>query len=67
MYDPLLPVRENMTKEEYRNGKTSAVHHFYEKLLKLKEMMNTEAGKKMAEERHLFMEQFLDQFYKEWN
>ncbi|WP_078394103.1 HD domain-containing protein [Shouchella patagoniensis] len=67
MYDPSLPVRENMTKEEYRNGKTSAVHHFYEKLLKLKERMNTEAGKRMAEERHLFMEQFLNQFYKEWN
>lgn len=67
MYDPSLLVRENMTKEEYRNGKTSAVHHFYEKLLKLKERMNTEAGKRMAEERHLFMEQFLNQFYKEWN
>jgi uncharacterized protein len=66
MYDPEIPVRESMTKEEYRIQKSTAVNHFYEKLLKLKEFMNTSYAKKLAEERHLFLEQFLDQFFSEW-
>lgn len=66
MYDPELPVRESMTAEQYRKEKSTAVNHFYEKLLKLKELMNTEAARAIAEERHRFMEQFLAQFYSEW-
>ncbi|MBM7840034.1 uncharacterized protein JOC54_003314 [Alkalihalobacillus xiaoxiensis] len=65
-YDPTLSVRENMTKEEYRLGKTSAIHHFYEKLLKLKSQMHTNTAQKIAEERHQFMENFLEQFFHEW-
>jgi uncharacterized protein len=67
MYDPDLPYREKMTKEEYRQGRSTAINHFYEKLLKLKYLMNTESAKQMASERHEFMEQFLQQFYKEWD
>lgn len=67
IYDPELPFRESMTKDEYRNGKSTAVNHFYEKLLKLKDTLNTNAAKKAAQERHDFMTAFLDQFYKEWN
>jgi uncharacterized protein len=66
MYDPEIPVRETMTKEEYRNQKSTAVNHFYEKLLKLKNHMNTTYAKKLADERHVFLEQFLDQFFAEW-
>ncbi|WP_208586926.1 HD domain-containing protein [Gracilibacillus suaedae] len=65
IYDPEIEVREQMTAEEYRKGKTSAIHHFYEKLLKLKDLMNTKAGYRLAQERHQVMEQFLDAFYLE--
>ncbi|WP_433742736.1 HD domain-containing protein [Falsibacillus pallidus] len=67
MYDPAINVRKNMTKEEYRQGKSSSIHHFYEKLLLLQEKMMTDTAKNIAYERHHFMEQFLEQFYKEWN
>ncbi|MDP4164025.1 MAG: HD domain-containing protein [Bacillota bacterium] len=67
IYDPDLAVREKMTIQEYRKGKSSSVNHFYEKLLKLKEKMNTKTASRMAEERHKRMEQFLEQFYSEWN
>ena len=67
MYDPAIPVREEMTKEEYRHGKSTAINHFYEKLLKLKHLMNTDYGKKLAEERHQYLEEFLEMFLKEWN
>ena len=66
LFDPELSVRESMTEEEYRKGKTSAVHHFYEKLLKLKDLMNTETARKIAQERHAFMEDYLTQFFNEW-
>ncbi|MDZ7836104.1 MAG: HD domain-containing protein [Alkalibacterium sp.] len=66
LFDPELSVRESMTEEEYRTGETSAVHHFYEKLLKLKDLMNTEAARKIAQERHAFMEDYLTQFFNEW-
>ncbi|GER65728.1 phosphohydrolase [Weizmannia acidilactici] len=67
LYEPALPVRSAMTVVEYRNGKTSSIHHFYEKLLLLKDRLHTETAKSLAEERHRFMKQFLQHFYKEWN
>ncbi|WP_077618516.1 HD domain-containing protein [Bacillus sinesaloumensis] len=67
IYDPHLPYREVLTKEEYRNGKSTAINHFYEKLLKLKDTLNTDAAKEVAQKRHDFMVGFLEQFYKEWN
>ena len=67
IYEPEFTVREQMTLEEYRNGNSSSINHFYEKLLKLKELMNTRTAKQMAEERQRFMEAFLEQFYREWD
>ncbi|MGJ7921833.1 HD domain-containing protein [Neobacillus sp. LXY-4] len=67
LYDPALQVRSTMTLEEYRNGKSSSIHHFYEKLLKLKDKLNTESAKQMAEKRHQTMEHYLELFFSEWN
>ncbi|RFU65464.1 HD domain-containing protein [Peribacillus glennii] len=67
IYDPDIEARKNMTKQDYRSGKSSSIHHFYEKLLKLKGMLHTKTAKKMAAERHEYMEIFLQQFYKEWD
>ncbi|WP_166241834.1 HD domain-containing protein [Paenibacillus turpanensis] len=66
MHDPEKAPRVNMTIEQYRSGEDTAINHFYEKLLKLKDGMNTDTGKRWAEERHQFMLQFLDQFLLEW-
>lgn len=67
-YDPEVPPRDETLQKEYRDySKGTAVNHFYEKLLKLKFLMNTDYGRKLAEERHDFMLSYLDQFYKEWN
>ena len=67
IYNPEIPPNLNMTKEEYKKSTAPTINHFYEKLLLLKDRMNTETGKHLAKERHLFMEKFLEQFYKEWN
>lgn len=67
IYDPSLQIRDKMTEEEYRNNNSSSIHHFYEKLLKIKDLLHTDSAKKIAEERHRFMESFLQEFYKEWN
>lgn len=67
LYDPEILPKLSMTKEEYKNSTAPTINHFYEKLLLLKDKMNTKAGKKIAEKRHLFMELYLKQFYDEWN
>lgn len=67
LYNPEIPPALNMSKEEYKNSAAPTINHFYEKLLLLKDKMNTESGRKIAAERHLFMEQYLEQFYKEWD
>lgn len=67
IYHPEYTIRENMTIEEYRSGKSSSIHHFYEKLLLLKDLLNTDTAKQMADDRHRYMEEFLLQFYQEWN
>lgn len=67
IYNPEIKPNLNMTKEEYKNSNAPTLNHFYEKLFLLKDKMNTETGKSLAEHRHKFMEHFLDEFYKEWN
>ena len=66
LFNPDIPPNLEMTKEEYKNSTAPTINHFYEKLFLLKDRMNTEPGKKMATERHKFMEEYLKQFYKEW-
>lgn len=66
IYNPDVPPNLRMTKEEYKNSTAPTINHFYEKLLLLKDRMNTTSGRKMAEQRHAFMQIYLDQFYAEW-
>ena len=67
LYNPAIPPNLNMTKEEYKKSKAPTINHFYEKLLLLKDGMRTPTGKKLAEKRHQFMLDYLEQFYKEWD
>ena len=67
LYDPSILPNLNMSKEEYKNAKAPTINHFYEKLLLLKDKMNTQTAKQIATERHVYMESFLNQFYEEWN
>ncbi|MEK3886388.1 HD domain-containing protein [Bacillus sp. FSL K6-3431] len=67
IYDPHIKVRDHMTKEAYREETTTAINHFYEKLLKLKEHMITDYGKKMAERKHKYMKGYLEMFFNEWD
>ena len=67
LYDPAVSPNLHMSKEEYKNSEAPTINHFYEKLLLLKDKMNTETGKKIAQQRHRFMETFLSQFYAEWD
>lgn len=66
LYDPEIKPNMRMDKETYRNSTAPTINHFYEKLLLLKDRMNTETGKEMAKERHDYMVGFLEQFYREW-
>ena len=67
IYNPDIPPVAHKTKEVYKNSKSTTINHFYEKLLKLKDMMHTETGKKLALNRHEFLLQYLQQFYNEWD
>jgi uncharacterized protein len=67
LYNPEILPNLTMTKEEYKNSESPTLNHFYEKLLLLKDKMNTQTGKKIALERHVYMENFLSQFLAEWN
>ncbi len=66
IYNPEIKPNLNMTKEEYKNSNTPTLNHFYEKLLLLKDKMNTKTWKTMAEHRHNYMENYLEEFYREW-
>lgn len=67
MYDPEIQPNLKMSKEEYKASNAPTINHFYEKLLLLKDKMNTKTGQRLAADRHKFMEEFLEQFYAEWN
>jgi len=67
IYNPEILPELNLSKETYKNSDAPSINHFYEKLLLLKDQMNTTNGKKIAAERHRFMELYLEQFYNEWN
>jgi len=66
LYDPNIKPNLNMSKEEYKKSSAPTLNHFYEKLLLLKDRMNTNTGRQIANQRHEYMQGFLDQFYKEW-
>ena len=66
LYDPSIPPTLNMDRETYKKSTAPSLNHFYEKLLQLKERMNTPTGKMMAVHRHCFMENYLEEFFKEW-
>jgi uncharacterized protein len=67
MYNPEIAPDFNLTKEAYKNSTAPTINHFYEKLLLLKDLMNTKTAQKIASERHAFMENYLEQFAAEWN
>ena len=67
MYDPNILPKLEMTETEYRNHVSTTVNHFYEKLFKLKDMMNTKTAMNIAIERHNFMEEYIDRFIDEFN
>ena len=67
MYDPELPPRTQMDAAAYRSERSTVINHFYEKLLLLESKMNTETGRRLARKRTAFMEQYLQEFFDEWN
>lgn len=67
IYDPNIAPLNFTSLEEVKNAENHTINHFYEKLLKLKDLMNTDSAKIIAEKRHKFMEDFLKEFYSEWN
>lgn len=67
LHNPKMPLREYDDSRSYHTSDAPTINHFYEKLLKLKDLMNTSTGKALAAERHEYMLQFLDRFYKEWD
>ena len=67
IYDPNIKPINFTTLDEVKNENNHTINHFYEKLLKLKDLMNTKSAKEIAEKRHKYMEEFLNEFYSEWN
>ncbi len=67
LFDPSIKPNLNMSKEDYKASNAPTINHFYEKLLLLKDKMNTKTGRKIAAKRHQFMELYLEQFYEEWD
>ncbi|MDY6228951.1 MAG: HD domain-containing protein [Clostridium sp.] len=67
IYDPSIKPMDFKSLDEVKNAENHTINHFYEKLLKLKDLMNTDTAKEIAEKRHKFMEDFLEEFYSEWN
>ena len=67
MYDPEILPRDKMSIEEYRSSNGTTINHFYEKLLKLENTMNTESAKEIAKVRTEFLNEYLDRFIDEWN
>ncbi|NOQ27547.1 MAG: HD domain-containing protein [Bacteroidales bacterium] len=67
MHNPEEDAKLHNSFEEYKNSKGTTINHFYEKLLLLKDRINTKTAKEIALERHNYMEVFLKQFYDEWN
>jgi len=66
IYNPTIQPNQSLSKAEYMKNLSPTINHFYEKLLLLKGLMNTASGRKIAEERHRFMEIYLERFYREW-
>jgi uncharacterized protein len=66
LYNPEIPPALNMTKEAYKSSEAPTINHFYEKLLLLKDLMKTDAGRSIAQKRHDFMLAYLEEFYQEW-
>jgi len=66
LHNPEIKPKTNLTKKEYKKHKSTSINHFYEKLLLLKDEINTKTGKKIAEERHKYMLNYLEKFKKEW-
>ena len=67
LYDPTISANQFETTEQYRQANTSSFHHFDEKLLHIKDLLNTDGAKKIAEGRHTYMENFMSQFLDEWS
>ena len=67
LYNPDIKPNLKLSKAAYKNSSSPTVNHFYEKLLLLKDKMNTKTGRKIAINRHKYMEKYLEQFYAEWN
>jgi len=66
IYLPQIPLHQEIDGEEYARRERPTIHHFYDKLLKIRDLLHTPTARKMAEERHRFLELFLDRFFKEW-
>jgi uncharacterized protein len=67
LYDPAVPPQPHDSFEAYKKNTGPTINHFYEKLLLLKDRMTTRAGQRLAEGRHAFLANYLDQFLAEWN